>query len=506
MRKRTGLIAAGLLALALASPAAAQTAGPDQGNNPDAAPGAGRGAGIGPGGDGGGAIWERDPDFGCRRGDASTGNRRCGGKSGAGVKPPKIVRVPLPKPKRVIVAVPERDPVVKIAPVKPKKPKTVVKAKKPAAKAPVALAALPRAAAKPTAAPVLVGDFVADEVLVTLSDSAGGAAEIAARFNLVVRAERNSILLGRGVVRFGIPDGRTPETVVAALSGAAGVAAADVNAIYALQAMRAPKNYAFERIGLQAAAKGGEGVAIAVIDSATDPRHPVLKKAYAGFFDALPDFPVVDATHGTAVGGLIAGAGKLPGMAPGARILHARAFENGKSTMDAILAAFDWSITQKARIVNMSFAGPQNGLMREACAAALDRGVVLVAAAGNNGPDAKPAYPGAYPGVIAVTATNDKDALMAQANRGDYVFVAAPGVDVVAPAPGGGADFVTGTSFAAAIASGAIANLIAADPSRDDDWVANALSSSARDLGAAGRDGEFGFGLLTVGGASVAAK
>ncbi|MBK8457281.1 MAG: S8 family serine peptidase [Phyllobacteriaceae bacterium] len=479
------------------SPALAQTAG--QGNGPS---NGGKASGHS-----NGVILEWQP--GCSKGGGASASRGCGRsnpKKPVGEKPRKIVRVPLPNPKRVIVDLPDRNPVVTVAPAKPKKPKVVRKIVKPTGNAPVALAALPRPAAKPAAAPVLVGDFVADEVLVTLSGDAAMAEQIAGRFNLVVRSQRASTLLGRRIVRFGIPDGRAPEIVVAALGGADGVAAADLNAIYSLQAMRAPKNYAFERIGLQSGKSNGEGVAIAVIDSATDTRHPALKSAYAGFFDALPDFPVVDAAHGTAVGGLIAGGGNLPGMAPKARIFHARAFENGKSTMDAILAAFDWAVSQNARIVNMSFAGPQNGLMRSACEAALERGVVLVAAAGNNGPEAKPAYPGAYPGVIAVTATSERDTLMPQANRGDYVFVAAPGVDVVAPTPGGGADFMTGTSFAAAIASGAIANLIAADPTRDDNWVARTLSATARDLGAAGRDADFGYGLLTVGAAMAAAR
>lgn len=408
-------------------------------------------------------------------------------------------------PGRVMVETPKTGPTVTDKPKVRKPAKTIVNtASKPAGRkvAPKTdLASLPRPSARPNLAPVLVGDFVADEVLVALDSDGASPESLASRFNLVVRGERRSLLLDARLVRFGIPDGRTPEAVIAALS-TAGVETAYLNSIYALQGMRVPKNYAYERIGVPGKPNGGKGVAVAVIDSATDSKHPSLKNIYAGFFDALPDYPVVDATHGTAVGGLIAGGGSLPGVAPQARIYHARAFENGKSTMDAILAAFDWAAGQKVRVVNMSFAGPQNTLMRQACAAALERGIVLVAAAGNNGPGAKPAYPGAYAGVIAVTATNDKDALMPQANRGDYVFVAAPGVDVIAPAPGGGADFVTGTSFAAAIVSGAVADLIAADPRRDDRWIEQALAETAHDLGANGRDDDFGYGLLSVGAAA----
>lgn len=404
-------------------------------------------------------------------------------------------------PGRIVVDTPKSGPTVTDRPKVRKPTKTIVKSAPKTVQPKVApktdLASLPRPTARPKLAPVLVGDFVSDEVLVALDTNGSSAQNLASRFNLVIRGERQSQLLDMRLVRFGIPDGRAPEAVIAALS-TAGVKNVYLNSIYALQGMRVPKNYAYERIGFSGTPSGGKGVAVAVIDSATDPKHPSLKNIYAGFFDALPDFPVVDATHGTAVGGLIAGRGDLPGAAPQARIYHARAFENGKSTMDAILTAFDWAAGQKVRVVNMSFAGPANDLMRQACAAAIERGIVLVAAAGNNGPGAKPAYPGAYAGVIAVTATNDKDALMPQANRGDYVFVAAPGVDVIAPAPGGGADFVTGTSFAAAIVSGAVADLIAADPRRDDRWIEQALAETAHDLGDTGRDNDFGYGLMSV--------
>lgn len=464
-------LALAVLAVIVATPAFAQSTGNNGGGN----------------GQGGTTLSERTGVI-CVQG-AAAGNRGCGRKKGSDTV--SVIRVPVPQPRTVTIATP---------PTPKKKPgRKVAKAT-----GEPKLAALPRA--RPADAPTftLVGDFVTDEVLVALDGDAAAASTLASRFNLTIRAQRTSTLIGRRLVRFGIPDGRPPRTVLAALAGEPGIAA-DVNSIFTLQGVRAPLNYAFERIGLPDKAASGRGVAIAVIDSAADRRHPALKKAYAGFYDALPDYPVVDAGHGTSIGGLIAGTGPVPGMAPGARLFHARAFENGKSTMAAILDAFDWAAGQKVRIVNMSFAGPSNRLMAAACDGALARGIVLVAAAGNNGPDAGPAYPGAYPGVIAVTATDAADALMPQANRGDYVFVAAPGVDVVAPVPGGGADFVTGTSFSAAIVSGAIANLIAADTSRDAAWVTRAVEASARDLGPSGRDTDFGNGLIDVAGAGQVA-
>ncbi|TIV05303.1 MAG: peptidase S8, partial [Mesorhizobium sp.] len=82
---------------------------------------------------------------------------------------------------------------------------------------------------------------------------------------------------------------------------------------------------------------------------------------------AMPNVPIEKRDHGTSVDGLIAGVGPLEGMAPGAKIYHARAFEGGKSTMDVILSALDWAAEQNVRIINMSFVGPKNDLLGTAC-------------------------------------------------------------------------------------------------------------------------------------------
>lgn len=348
----------------------------------------------------------------------------------------------------------------------------------------------------PTTAPVAIsGPFVPDEVLVTVDGDAAVAANIASAFGLEIRSQRTSALLGSTLVRYGIPDGRPVGVVLAQLAGDGRTTRRAANSIYDLQQAAGAVNYAFQRIALLPDSASGEGVNVAVIDTAIDETHPAIKDAIAGQFDAMPGIEVTGRDHGTSVVGLIAGTGEFRGMAPGSKIFHARAFEGGKSNMDIILSALDWAAGQDVRIINMSFVGPKNELLQEACDAARERDIVLVAAAGNNGPKAPYGYPAAYDGVIAVTATDDKDQLMAQANRGPYVFVSAPGVNMLAPV-GGGADLVTGTSFAAAVVTGAIANLIHAAPERSADWIAAALSSTARDLGATGRDAEFGYGLV----------
>ncbi|AZO72239.1 MULTISPECIES: S8 family serine peptidase [unclassified Mesorhizobium] len=347
------------------------------------------------------------------------------------------------------------------------------------------------------------GEFVPDEVLVTVQGDAGAVQQIATAFGLQVRSERQSRLLGGTLVRFGIPDGRPVGVVLAQLAADGRTQRREPNHIYSLQQAAGIVNYAFDRIALDAKSASGENVRVAVIDTGIDDTNPALKGVIADQFDAMPKVPIEKRDHGTSVDGLIAGVGALEGMAPGARIYHARAFEGGKSTMDVILSALDWAAEQDVRIINMSFVGPKNDLLGTACRNARALGMVLVAAAGNNGPKAPYGYPAAFDGVIAVTATDAKDGLMAQANRGAYVFISAPGVEMVAPS-GTGSDVVTGTSFAAAIVSGAIANLIHAAPDRSADDIEKALAATAKDLGPKGRDNDFGYGLLDMKAAGAA--
>ncbi|MDX8490922.1 S8 family serine peptidase [Mesorhizobium sp. VK22B] len=347
------------------------------------------------------------------------------------------------------------------------------------------------------------GEFVPDEVLVTVSGDAGAVQQIANSFGLQVRSQRQSRLLGTTLVRYGIPDGRPVGVVLAQLAADGRTQRREPNHIYSLQQAAGIVNYAFDRIALDAKNASGENVRVAVIDTGIDDTNPALKGVIADQFDAMPNVPIEKRDHGTSVDGLIAGVGALEGMAPGARIFHARAFEGGKSTMDVILSALDWAAEQDVRIINMSFVGPKNDLLGIACRNARALGMVLVAAAGNNGPKAPYGYPAAFDGVIAVTATDAKDGLMPQANRGAYVFISAPGVEMVAPS-GAGSDMVTGTSFAAAIVSGAIANLIHAAPDRSADDIEKALAATAKDLGPKGRDNDFGYGLLDIKAAGAA--
>jgi subtilisin family serine protease len=212
--------------------------------------------------------------------------------------------------------------------------------------------------------------------------------------------------------------------------------------------------------------------------------------------------------HGTGMAGAIAAHTKLLGVAPKVKLLAVRAFsgdqDGAQGTTFNILKGLDWAASKQARIVNMSFAGPPDPLLRDMLAKAHARGIVLIAAVGNAGPRSPPLYPAADRDVIGVTATDADDKLLPQANRGAQVAVAAPGVMVLATAPDGGYQVTTGTSVAAAHASGVAALLLARNPKLTPDQVRSLLIKSARAIPGARRD--IGAGVIDALGAVDAVR
>ena len=144
----------------------------------------------------------------------------------------------------------------------------------------------------------------------------------------------------------------------------------------------------------------------------------------------------------------------------------------------------------------MSFAGPYDPMIQLAMRNAAAKGVILIAASGNMGAKSPPLYPAADPHVIAVTATDESDTLFTQAVRGPHLAVAAPGVDVMVPAPDDTYQLTTGTSVAAAHVSGVAALLLERHPSVDARTVLEVLTSTARNLNPKGRDDQYGWGLI----------
>jgi hypothetical protein len=253
--------------------------------------------------------------------------------------------------------------------------------------------------------------------------------------------------------------------------------------------------------GLSACARG---LRIGVIDTEIDLSHPAFKGRRIHSERFTPDgrSPAPD-WHGTGVLSVLAGnpASGTPGLVPDAEFFTAAIFyteEGGAMATDTVslMRALSWLEAKGVRLINMSFAGPQDDLVQDQIAEISAKGVVLVAAAGNEGPSAAPAYPAAYPQVIAVTAVTKDQRNYRYANRGEHIDVAAPGAGIWAAVPGGREGSHSGTSFAAPHVTGIIAVMPRESLTGKKDELLDGMP--VIDLGAPGRDPVYGRGMLVA--------
>jgi hypothetical protein len=399
----------------------------------------------------------------------------------------------------VVPPVPPAEPPRFVAPLPPPGPPR---------RPPVASRPIP--VAPPATVAALGGEVLPREVIVTLASNAPADAEeqIARRHGMAI-VERTSLpLLGVRAMRCRWTSGRTVPALIQAIQSDPDATGVQANYIYRPSQSAAPAaataslQYALAKLELPEAhtLSTGRGARIAIIDSGVDTRHPDFDGATLERFDALGGARAEPGSHGTAIAGIIAARGTVRGIAPSATVMSVRAFPSDRSTEPqmtttfVLLKSMEWSVANGARVLNLSLAGPRDPLVERAVSAAAGRGVILVAAAGNNGDRAPPAYPAAYPDVIAVTAIDARDQIYEKANRGGYIAVAAPGVDVLAPVRDDGHDLQSGTSFAAAHVSGILALLLERRPGLTTDEARRVLAESAADLGLPGRDDHFGAG------------
>ena len=354
------------------------------------------------------------------------------------------------------------------------------------------------------------------EVVVAVPDdvSDGDTITLGTGLSLEVTVQKRLPLLGMKIVRLRVPEGRD---VTQALTGVIERSATDgrilevqPNFIFetaqaaTIGAMKfSVPQYATEAVRLGEAHRIalGRNVRVAVIDTGLDGSHPELSGVSIETFDAIGEGIPASEAHGTAVAGIVAARQQIRGMAPDARVLAVRAFAAGsgqraEATTLSIINGIHWAIANGARVINMSFVGPKDALLQRAIEAGIAKGVIFVAAAGNGGPLAEHAYPAAYNGVIAVTAIDSNDQLYSMANRGDYIALAAPGVDILAPAPNSAYEMSSGTSLAAAHVSGIIALMLERRPSLSTEEARDILRRTARDPDQAAMANGLGAGII----------
>jgi len=243
----------------------------------------------------------------------------------------------------------------------------------------------------------------------------------------------------------------------------------------------------------------GLSLRIGIIDSSIDQRHSAFSNSSITT-QRFVDNDSPPNAHGTAIASIIASNDpQALGLAPSAKIYAAEVFDHNEQQGEfastvSLIKALSWLMTQDVSVINISLAGPSNRLLETALTRVRERGVLAIAAAGNGGPMAQPMYPAAYPEVVAVTATDDRGRAFRLANRGEYVDIAAPGVNIRHAQAGGGFAASSGTSYAVPFVTVAAARLL--QSTVEPALMLDALYASARDIGAPGRDQIYGYGQL----------
>lgn len=256
----------------------------------------------------------------------------------------------------------------------------------------------------------------------------------------------------------------------------------------------------------------GAGVRVAVIDSGVSAEHATLSgKVLPGrdLVDTAGDGTCDENGHGTLIAGIIAGREatsggfRFYGVAPGATIVPVRVLRDqqrafGDELSGLVATAIRHAVDNaRAGVINLSLTTDPTPELEAAVRHAHDRGVVVVAAAGNGG-DGAVQYPAAYPDVIAVGGVDTGDKHVGSSSTGAFVDVAAPGDRISGPSPRGGGYLYTtdgGTSFAAAYVTGVAALIRAYDPALPPSGVADRIMTTA-DHPAGLRDAEVGHGVV----------
>ncbi len=276
------------------------------------------------------------------------------------------------------------------------------------------------------------------------------------------------------------------------------------------------------RIGSQEAHERGitgREVKLAIVDTGIDYYHEDLDENYRGGYDFVYDDndPFDDSwnSHGTHIAGIIgaeANGTGVVGVAPEVSLYALKALDgSGFGSLDSIIASIQWAVDNDMDVLNISIAGIESQVLEAACNAAYEAGLLIVAAAGNTfGGEA--AFPGAYTSVVAVASTDEADQIGIFSPLAPQVELAAPGLGIWSSALQGGYIEASGTSQSAAHVSGAAALVIssgAADVDSDgisrNHEVRQKLQTTAVDLGNAGRDEQYGYGLVDVAAATVTA-
>jgi thermitase len=358
-----------------------------------------------------------------------------------------------------------------------------------------------------TAAPILRGNYVADEVLVRFKNSASD--EDIAECLRQIHGEIQSTIDEIRVTVIEI-ESINVSNAVATLSACPAVRYVEPNYIayvmdtfptdssfglqYGLVNIRAPQGWDY--------ATGSMAITIAVLDTGVDLSHTDLAAKIVPGHDFVNNdtVPQDDHGHGTHVAGITAAvtnnANGVAGVSWGARIMPVKVLNSaGGGTFANMAAGITWAVDNGAQVLNISVGASSSSIvLQNAINYAVSQGAIVIAASGNS---ASPVlYPAAYPNVIAVGATDSLNNLAGTSNYGPEMDLVAPGVNIYSTEPGG-YGYRGGTSMSAAYVSG-FAALLRGIPGNSASSVRSIMEGTALDLGSAGWDQYYGSGLIQM--------
>lgn len=279
--------------------------------------------------------------------------------------------------------------------------------------------------------------------------------------------------------------------------------------------------WGIDRIDVDLAGNTGTGINIAVLDTGIDSDHPDLQANIAGgvaFVNAKGKNTNPwedDNGHGTHVAGTIGAIDNeegVIGVAPNVKLWAVKVLDNrGNGYLDDLVDGIDWAVTNNMDVISMSLSTESDYQpLHDAVDDAYAAGVVIVAAAGNDGTSVD--YPAAYDTVIAVSATDDQDSVPGWSNHGTEIEISAPGASIYSTYKGGDYKTKSGTSMSAPHVSGTVALILKStignyDTDNDGIWdpveVRAKLTATAEDLGDSGWDQYYGNGLVDAEAAST---
>ncbi|QYK41042.1 MAG: S8 family serine peptidase [Paracoccaceae bacterium] len=341
------------------------------------------------------------------------------------------------------------------------------------------------------------------EIVVILPAGGDPAVILSAGYRVIATGQ--GPLRGASVLRLGLPPGRSPADARAEVQALLPGSLADENHLYRPDELlcRDGDCAAHAMIGW-AGWPSAWAPRIGMIDTGVNVNHDALNGQRITVHQIpLTDLDAAGRQHGTAIAAQLVGRmdSRVPGLLPLAELVAVEAFHVGAGgdAADAfsLAQAVETLIDARVSVINMSFSGPDNAVLRQLVQDAGGAGIGLVAAAGNGGPGAPPGYPAAWPEVIAVTAVDGALRPYRQGNRGPYVTLAAPGVNLWTAASISGGRLRSGTSYAAPFVTAALAVERLRRPDAPVAEVVTGMVACARDLGDAGFDEVFGHGLVS---------